>query len=163
MSNGAPVCPISRDQPVSGQPGLRLPVAPRALDLPSLIQAVNTIRNVLTMISIGPATNNIYPPRPFGYPQLAQQNTAAKGGDGKIIRGWQEQRRITEKLEINHSEQEMTPGGEMQIGATDESQRVMVERFKRIQYQSNPGAGSLDHFEWVQKKNPQEDYAYGSG
>jgi hypothetical protein len=162
MSNGAPVCPISRDQAVPGQPGLRLPPVPRALDLPSLIQAVNTIRNVLTMISIGPVTNNIYPPRPFGYPQLARQNTAAKGGSGGIVRGWQEIRRVTEEQEINHSEQEMTPGGEMQISKENPEIKVFVERFKRIKYQSNPGAGSLDNFEWVQKHNPEEDYVYGS-
>ena len=45
MSNGsAPVCPISRDQAVPAQAGLILPVImPEAVDLPSLIAAVNAI------------------------------------------------------------------------------------------------------------------------
>lgn len=165
MPNGAPVCPVSRSQVPAGSPGLRLPPPARALDLPSLIATVNGIRNVLMMIAgPGPVTNNIYPPMAFGYPQLQQQNTAKPpGGQIGIRRGWEELSRDTEKMEIDHSEQETDESGTAQISKEDPSMRVFVERFNRIEYQSNPGAGSMDEFVWEQKHNPQREFGYGRG
>jgi hypothetical protein len=52
---GAPVCPISRDQALPGMPGRQLPFAPRAMDLPSLIAAVNALRDLVLAI-YGPGT-----------------------------------------------------------------------------------------------------------
>jgi len=39
----APVCPISRPQEIPPQPGIKLPTPTLAFDLPSAIQAINTL------------------------------------------------------------------------------------------------------------------------
>ena len=47
----APVCPISRSEPVPGQPGPTIPGIPKATDLPSLLIAFNQLVQVINMLT----------------------------------------------------------------------------------------------------------------
>lgn len=90
-SKVAPVCPISRSQPVPGQPGLLLPFIPSAVDLPSAIAAANAMARVLQNPSV--PRNNENPLTPFGQPQLSSNNN---GRGGKRVRSrWEEKNRKT--------------------------------------------------------------------
>lgn len=104
-------------------------------------------------VTVGPVVNNIYPPLPFGNSELKKNNSA---GGGRIKRGWQEIKRLTDKLLVQHSEQQPTVTGEHAIVAVRSDQIVVVERFMMISFQSNPGF-YYDEFEWVQKKQGATD------
>jgi hypothetical protein len=52
----APVCPTSRPQPVPGQPGPAIPAVPKATDLPSVIQAVNQLTQIINLMLAPPFT-----------------------------------------------------------------------------------------------------------
>lgn len=127
----APVCPISRSQPVSGQPGqLSLASIPYAVDLPSLIRAVNAIGQLLQQLA-GPglAVNNVYPPpsRPFGQPQLAREQEK-----GAVFIGypeWDEDNRVTDDVRVYHKEVEA--GG---VIKADKTQWVDVTRINKIDF-----------------------------
>jgi hypothetical protein len=101
-NNGAPVCPISRPQAVSGQPGLRIPTIPLAVDLPSAIRALNQIQNVLIEIAgAPPIVNNIG--FPFGPPPSLRQdgpNQDGNSGSGRVKQDWQEARRCYEIIRV---------------------------------------------------------------
>lgn len=86
----APVCPVSRSQPVSGQPGLLLPYIPPAVDLPSAIAAANAMAGVLQH-PFAPR-NNVNPLIPFGQPRLSSNND---GGGKKTRSRWEEKNRKT--------------------------------------------------------------------
>src|SRR5262245_6070476 len=86
MTTVAPVCPVSRDQAVSGMPGVQLPAAPRALDLPSLILAVNALRHLL---------QNVIKPIGVPAPNLGV-NTFGQQGSAADKPNWFEVNRTTE-------------------------------------------------------------------
>lgn len=105
----APVCPVSRSQPVAGQPGLSLPPIPHAFDLPSAIAALQQIALVLPQIvGMAPPTNNIFPALPFGSSQLAANNSAGPSGGGGGARlkrpKWVEVGRIVDQMRINNAD-----------------------------------------------------------
>jgi len=52
----APVCPISRPEPIPPQPGIKLPVPTLAYDLPSAIAAVNAL---VTVHNVAQKTSNV--------------------------------------------------------------------------------------------------------
>ena len=59
MSNGtAPVCPITRSQAPSAQPGIVIPPIPRASDLPSAINAINQLIQTVNWMLSPPVINN---------------------------------------------------------------------------------------------------------
>jgi len=77
MSNGngsvAPHCPISHSQDPSNPRGTaptRLPAIPIATDLPSLIRAVNIMRDILRNITTSLTVNNTYLPRAPRQPKV---------------------------------------------------------------------------------------------
>jgi hypothetical protein len=45
--SAAPVCPITRSEVPPSQPGIKVPVVPKAADLPSAIQAINKIIDII--------------------------------------------------------------------------------------------------------------------
>lgn len=57
----APVCPVSRSQPVSNQAGVFAPVMAPATDLASALQAARQLQNLLLMLGAGRPFNNLYP------------------------------------------------------------------------------------------------------
>ncbi len=49
---GAPVCLISRSQqPTAPSPGIKLPSIPKAIDLPSALQAINSLTMIVNLLS----------------------------------------------------------------------------------------------------------------
>jgi hypothetical protein len=51
----APVCPVSKSQAIVGSPGPLLPMPPRAVDLPSAINAINQLSQIIIQL-INPST-----------------------------------------------------------------------------------------------------------
>lgn len=51
MSDGAPVCSISSSQAVPSQRGLRFPAIPKAMDLPSALQAIDALTQIVLVLS----------------------------------------------------------------------------------------------------------------
>lgn len=88
----APVCPISRSQPVSDQAGMLVPVVTPAIDLPSALQAVRQLQNLLLMLGKGRPVNNVYPPALMG---IGQIYNGSRGGAiaGLQKRNWVENKR----------------------------------------------------------------------
>lgn len=97
-NNGAPVCPISRDQAVAGQPTLRMPIIPVAVDLPSAIASLNQIQQLLNQMTVPAVTNNI------GFPFLPTPTTGNpkqdNGGGGSQKQDWQEANRCYEIIRV---------------------------------------------------------------
>lgn len=101
MSNGkAPVCPISRSQAVPGMPPLVIPNIPQALDLPTAMQALTVIQNVLIPYTVTPVVNNIG--FPFGpLPAIRGNNGPNQdGGGGGKKQDWQETHRCYEIIRV---------------------------------------------------------------
>jgi hypothetical protein len=46
----APVCPVSKGQAIVGSPGPLLPMPPRAVDLPSAINAINQLSQIIIQL-----------------------------------------------------------------------------------------------------------------
>jgi hypothetical protein len=121
MTTVAPVCPISRSQPVSNQPGLQLPPPPRAFDLPSLIAAVNALAATLRVIAgPGPVANNLHPPLFFGQAQI---------NAGTEYPRWEETGMTTDDLTIYSS--------------TDKSMYVEVERMYEVYFRDASSNGKM--------------------
>jgi hypothetical protein len=100
-NNGAPVCPISRDQAVSGQPALRTPIIPVAVDLPTAIQALQQIQNVLIQMAVPPVVNNIgFPFGPVPLPTVGNPKQDNNGGGGGQKQDWEEDRRCYEVIRV---------------------------------------------------------------
>lgn len=126
----APVCPVSRSQPVSNAPGNPMPAVPKALDLPSLIAAANAIRlQVLQLIGPSMVVNNVFPPRSFGYPQL--KYTARPP-----LADWYEVDRVDEDLKVYHK---------LPNGNGDASQFVVVTRVDESTFRDR---NTESYFEW---------------
>ena len=70
----APVCPVTRSQPPSpGTAPALLPLIPVATDLPSLIRAVNIIRDIIRSITTSLTVNNTFLPQDPRQPPYPQQ------------------------------------------------------------------------------------------
>jgi hypothetical protein len=131
----APVCPISRSQPIAAMPGQRMPVVPRAVDLASLIATVNALRQ--QMPGLGPPANNM----PFFAPNLYPRNGAIV-----VVRfNWEEVDRTTKQVRIFHHDEN---------GKKDETMFVDVIRLQEIVFWDNYGGD--DEFHWVQKTSPSQ-------
>src|SRR4029077_7237245 len=93
----APVCPISRSQAAPGMPGIRVPAAPKAVDLPSAIQAANTTKNILQQIIADqrPVIHKIGQPSPN---PSGGSSPVSHGGGGSTVKrsNWAEVERNTE-------------------------------------------------------------------
>lgn len=94
----APVCPVSRSQPVPGQPGLKYPSIPVATDLPSAIASLNASAAALQLFFR--PINNVAPIL-WGGP------TNTDGGPGQDNNAshrqtWVEASRTTEQMRINN-------------------------------------------------------------
>jgi len=131
----APVCPISRDQPVAGQTGIMLPFIPRAVDLPTAIIAANQInRLVQTALSPPPPHNNFTPPGPSG--------GAPDGGSGRPVEKkpdrWKEKKRTTNIIRFYPKDEN---------GKEDKDQWVEVERIVYIKWHDTVQKIDLI-FEW---------------
>lgn len=91
MTNGtAPICPVSRNQPVADQPAIRAVMVPRATDLPSAIAALAQIQLALQPPQV-PA-NNVMPPGGIKQP--------SSSGGGSKQAGWTEVAREMEEHRI---------------------------------------------------------------
>ena len=129
----APVCPISRSQPIAAMPGRQTTVVPRAVDLASLIAAVNALRQQLP--GPGAPLNNM----PFFAPNLNPRAIV-------VVRfNWEEVDRTTEQVRIYHKDDN---------GKKDESMFVDVIRLQEIMFWDNFGGD--EEFHWVQKTNPNQ-------
>lgn len=98
-SNGAPVCPISRDQAVSGMAPRIIKTIPRAVDLQSAIVAANEAA-LLAAFFYGPGTvtNNVFPPF---MPKPGGSSPQQDGGGGGIpFSRWREVKRKVNQYKL---------------------------------------------------------------
>jgi hypothetical protein len=120
MNAIAPVCPISRDQPISGSPGLLYPVLPAVIDLPSAIAAVNMLAPYVYHLGGVPfPVNNVYPPHLPTQTALKKNNSA-----GIQKRNWVVTKRTTYQQKIYK--------GDYGSADPDTSLWVEVERIKQM-------------------------------
>jgi hypothetical protein len=127
----APVCPISRSQPIAAMPGRQMPVVPRAVDLNSLIAAVNALRQQLQG-AVGPGV-------PANNMPLFVPNLQPRGAIMANVSGWYEVNRTTERLRVYHHDEN---------GKKDETMFVDVIRLKEVMFWDDFGGDDLFH--WVQ-------------
>jgi hypothetical protein len=94
MTSVAPVCPISRDQPIPGLPLVTIPAIPQVTSLPAAIAALNQLNAIIAQLGPGLPQNNFphVPQIPTGSP--AQQ------GSSKFQVHWTEESRETELVDI---------------------------------------------------------------
>lgn len=93
----APVCPISRSQPVSNTPPALSPIV-QATDLPSAITALKQIITALQQLVFPPGINNV---APFGgVPSPAQ---ATSSGQLKPP-NWVEVGRTVDQMRVNNAD-----------------------------------------------------------
>jgi hypothetical protein len=98
----APVCPISRNQALSGMPMRRMPAIPRANDLASAIAALNEIANLIQNPGVNSGTSDGF-----------SQGESVSGGDnnnnpkvddgsggGKKKKRWDETERNVVQVEV---------------------------------------------------------------
>lgn len=125
----APVCPVSRSQPVAGQPPLLRPSMPSATDLPSLIKAVNDATAILAR---EPSINNM--PQPSFAQWLAVNNSSAqRGANVNVFMNWSETNRVTGDIYV---------WGQDDKGNPDSSQYVEVVRIYAITFM--PGGSTMN-------------------
>lgn len=138
----APVCPISQGQPKSIMPPVRLPSIPVATDLPSLIRAVNIIRDILRSITTSLTVNNTFlpgqPPNPIiyimsPYPDWRQVNTETKAG---------------------YVYNKTTKGG---VPTKDEEQRAYVWRMNMVEFRNEQRSQDASFF-WRYKKELDSEF-----
>jgi hypothetical protein len=140
--NGAPVCPISRSQAAPGMPGIRVPIVPKATDLPSAIQAANTIKNILQQILANqrPVINNIGQPTPPFGPSGGGSPTS-DGGTVKINPSvWEETSRRTEIWRFFNPDDE-----DIWIDVERLTKVVWTDHSRKTQLTFTYGQGSLDN------------------
>jgi hypothetical protein len=106
-TSAAPVCPTSKSQPVPGQPGVMHPTISRAIDLPSVINVVNQLSQVVNN-QLSPITiNNVASPTInfFGTPAL-RLNSQVQSGSGvaasNVSANFQEVGRTTETVRVHN-------------------------------------------------------------
>jgi hypothetical protein len=140
MANGtAPVCPISRDQPVPTQPPAAMIPPFRAQDLPSLIAALNAaISNLNRLLGPGLPVNNFAPRK------LVQPGR----GSVDIQSYWYERGRIDADGSIYNYE-----GGKF-----DRTQRVDVTRIYAVEF-SAEGSSVNQPMDWTWPEQPYNDGA----
>jgi len=80
----APVCPTSKSQELSAQPGIMLPQIPAAVDLPSALLAINQMRQIINFL-VAPSVTNL-----FGSPLLLNLQVP------NIRSNWQEIHRVSQ-------------------------------------------------------------------
>ena len=80
----APVCPTSKSQEISAQPGVMLPHVPPAVDLPSAILAINQLSAIINFL-VAPSVTNL-----FGSPLLLNLQVP------NIKSNWQEIHRVSQ-------------------------------------------------------------------
>jgi hypothetical protein len=133
----APVCPISRSQPIAAMPGRQMPVVPRAADLASLIAAVNALRQQMQgFAGPGPPANNM---------PLFVPNLNPRGAIVAVRSNWTEVDRTTRQVRIFHHDEN---------GKKDETMFVDVIRLQEIMFWDNFGGD--EEFHWVQKTSPNQ-------
>jgi hypothetical protein len=133
----APVCPISRSQAIAAMPGRQMPIVPRAVDLASLIAAVNALRQQMQgFAGPGPPANNM----PLHVPNLNP-----RGAIVVVRSGWTEVDRTTKKVRIYHKDDN---------GKKDETMFVDVIRLQEIMFWDDFSGD--DEFHWVQKTSPSQ-------
>jgi hypothetical protein len=132
----APVCPVSRSQPMAAQPGVQLPAVPSATDLSSLIAAVNGLRNLLQN-ALGPGLPYFWSGRSI--PAPVQPILVARTN-------WFETDRTTEDKRIYHTDTN---------GKVDKTMFVDVVRINRVVFQYLYDDPYGDTFTWNYKKPGQ--------
>jgi hypothetical protein len=73
----APVCPISTSQAPPSQPGIALPPVPKAQDLPSAIQAINVLTQIINYLTMPSLPSNNLVLNFTTLPPLVKPATAA--------------------------------------------------------------------------------------
>lgn len=123
----APVCPVSRNQPVANMPGIRVPTVPRAVDLASLLAAINAMRQLLP--GVAAPLNNM----PYGVPNLTPKDAIMAD-----MPDWIEDDRTTKQMRIYHKDDS---------GKQDQTMYVDVIRLQEVDFTDN----RIDQdFRWVQ-------------
>lgn len=117
MADGAPVCPVSRGQIPFDQRGLHYPAIPAAVDLPSALQAISAMRQIILVLSgqTPPAfRNNMAPlnltvrlPYGGGASSGAGGGGIGRGGGGgknkqPLLGDFNEVDRVTKKVRITN-------------------------------------------------------------
>jgi hypothetical protein len=104
MSNGkAPVCPVSRNQAVSGMPPNKMPPIPRAQDLPSVIALLNQLALLLNPgVNSGQSTGFSQGESVSGPGDNNTPEQDGGSGGGKRRKGWEEIHRGTEQVEVRN-------------------------------------------------------------
>lgn len=117
----APVCPVSRSQPVAGQPPLLRPVMAQAYDLQSLIKAIN---DAIATLARDLPTNNM--PQPSSSLLLALNNSSANRGAGfNVFENWSETGRVNNDIYV---------WGQDADGNPDSTQYVQVRRIYAVTF-----------------------------
>lgn len=119
MTTVAPVCPVSRDQAVAAQPGIKQPPLTRAFDLPSLIAAVNNIALRLQPLTGPVPINNLPYFSPVLTPVKVKINVLHEGK-------WAEVDRDTERITIYHKD--------TATGQSDRTQKLYVVRINQVTF-----------------------------
>jgi hypothetical protein len=151
---GAPVCPISRDQAVSGMPGRYRPYAPRAFDLASAIAAANALIQALLPPAGQDAVNSGANGQGAGQSyQPGQDGPNEDGGGGlpKKKKRWEERDRKVCKIKYFSI-----------IKGTDKRDRdnwIIVERITYLKFHDK--VQKID-FEWYWTYEPQDQFEQNS-
>lgn len=102
----APVCPISRSGPKPLQPGILIQSAPKASDLPSLINAVNILNQSVQFLYMPQVTNQIIgvPGTPviINNTSTSTEANPATKGPGQINMNWVEIERDYEIVRLHN-------------------------------------------------------------
>lgn len=129
----APVCPISRSQPVPGMPGKMLPYVSPPVDLPSAIVAVKKINQIVQSLS-----NPVLTPA-GGHANATNPNQDS--GKGLPHSVWAEKSRTTKKVKYYNPEDD-----QVWIEVERITQIVWVNRVSRtsLTFVYGQGTGGLN-------------------
>jgi hypothetical protein len=121
MAN-APVCPISRDQAVSGMPARKLPPLPRVSDLPSAIAVLNELANLIQNPGVNSGMSNGYSQaESVSVPDNSERPKQDDGGGPKKKKRWDEIDRGLEQVKYENPD--------------DKDIFVLIPRIYRLEYE----------------------------
>lgn len=140
----APVCPISRNQLPAG--GTRvwpttLPAIPIATDLPSLIRAVNIMRDILRTITTSLTVNNVWEPQLGANIYILSDFPSWYQSEAELVEGFVYYKKKGE--------------------APDDTQRAVVQRTNSVTFRNHEVGG--EEFKWRLKKSFDSDFGDKNG
>lgn len=127
MTEIAPHCPISHSQEPKNPRGtapIRLPSIPIATDLPSLIRAVNIIRDILRTLTTSLTVNNTYVGTSKPSKQYGKKDYIMSDYDSD----W---------YQVGTDTKEGSVFYKSRSAGTDEEQRASIERIDAVEFRNN--------------------------